>query len=688
MALVPFKASDPRLAPLDDIAYPVRSGPSQTSAEVVQPTSSSSSQTNWQILVSNASTRVDSRVMLEQTIMLKVLVQVGNPHSAIPDPLVDPTWNDGYFDVNPPGGIIGTPIAPQGSVVGVQAFPAARMMQNAVVKIDETVINSEPATVIGVVLTGTAEDELPRTCAHKRSPLAHVDNEGRTGPEAGGRTQAYIKAQYAQDADIINTCIPAQTTSLSELVANAISSKYLGDQQAGFSLTPCDAAGNPLAVAGAGPFETSTYADTVPANGAFPSAAVTMSFYKSTGQCFISSANAGNCLVNSVDPVAGTASIQYQTRQTVVNFLVTTLEPLMCAPFQWRTTDRKSSFFNMKQINVSVNWRDPTHNGAAILKLGRNVVTAPTGVVVTTLENGTISGGTGPASNPLPVQNILLAGEVVCQPWMSAIATYWDGTFKTQNLRIMNLTLTQPERIAYEGRDCVMPYQIFQRNVTSVPSVNPTSLYALTGLDTSGVTATSQTLMVTGVFDFLLVAIRYGQNRTSGLGSDYVPSMNPDTFLPISNLNITFNTSPGLCANWNQQQLYDMSVANGSNQTWAEFCGRIFIDGRTVPSAGSVVFIRPCDLNLPLDLAAGLPGQYQLQVTATYTNYLNRTIVNPQMELYTCKAGWLIQNANSVGRLRETPLSKDQVVALNTEVGGVGSGQRVAQYVGGMYARA
>jgi hypothetical protein len=125
----------------------------------------------------------------------------------------------------------------------------------------------------------------------------------------------------------------------------------------------------------------------------------------------------------------------------------------------------------------------------------------------------------------------------------------------------------------------------------------------------------------------------------------------PDAFLIINQISVSFNNVQGLLANCTQEQLYRMSVMNGSNQSWEQFrglantCGKsptqLTIAGATQvrgskytltgstcvqTTSGSVLVIDPKDLNLPDFLSAGSLGQFQLFFTVNVSNQFAESI--------------------------------------------------------------
>lgn len=102
-----------------------------------------------------------------------------------------------------------------------------------------------------------------------------------------------------------------------------------------------------------------------------------------------------------------------------------------------------------------------------------------------------------------------------------------------------------------------------------------------------------------------------------------------DTFAYCTNLSVNFNNQSGQLASATAQDLYLMSVKNGCKLSWPEWRSN-------VGSPVGIMFGR--DLGLNSGLSPGLPGQYNLQVTAQFTNISSETI-NYSMYILTLQEG-------------------------------------------------
>jgi hypothetical protein len=105
------------------------------------------------------------------------------------------------------------------------------------------------------------------------------------------------------------------------------------------------------------------------------------------------------------------------------------------------------------------------------------------------------------------------------------------------------------------------------------------------------------------------------------------PQFSNHLCFPVTGLNITFNNVSGLLTSYSQNDLYQMSRRNGSQQTWSEFRGLVKSKlGTESAGIGSIIVIDPVrDLGLSDFLSSGSLGQFSFQATVTYENILGHT---------------------------------------------------------------
>jgi hypothetical protein len=95
-----------------------------------------------------------------------------------------------------------------------------------------------------------------------------------------------------------------------------------------------------------------------------------------------------------------------------------------------------------------------------------------------------------------------------------------------------------------------------------------------------------------------------------------------DYSLPISSINVTFGGNSGILNSAQPQSLWQMSVRNGSNQSWAEFSGKVQIGGNAVNTCGPVLalsFGRDIPITDPFVAPCSL-GNFAFQIKVDGTN--------------------------------------------------------------------
>ena len=105
------------------------------------------------------------------------------------------------------------------------------------------------------------------------------------------------------------------------------------------------------------------------------------------------------------------------------------------------------------------------------------------------------------------------------------------------------------------------------------------------------------------------------------------PQFSNHLCFPITGLNITFNNVSGLLTSYTQEDLYQMSRRNGSQQTWAEFRGVVKNKiGTESAGIGSIIVIDPVrDFGISDFLSSGSLGQFSFQATVTFSNINGHT---------------------------------------------------------------
>jgi hypothetical protein len=135
----------------------------------------------------------------------------------------------------------------------------------------------------------------------------------------------------------------------------------------------------------------------------------------------------------------------------------------------------------------------------------------------------------------------------------------------------------------------------------------------------------SDVISMTQIPGFIYIVVRPQYNSMK-------PQFSNHLCFPITGLNITFNNVSGLLTSYSQNDLYQMSRRNGSQQTWSEFRGIVKskIGGDGYAGIGSIIVINPtADLGLSDYLSSYSLGQFSFQATVTYANIFDHEYGEP-----------------------------------------------------------
>lgn len=123
----------------------------------------------------------------------------------------------------------------------------------------------------------------------------------------------------------------------------------------------------------------------------------------------------------------------------------------------------------------------------------------------------------------------------------------------------------------------------------------------------------------------------------------------------ITGISVNLNNSSGLLSSMNAQQLWALSVKNGSKQTWPQFSGHSnAFATRTAsnagissqPTTGSLLVLSPTDLSLPDFLAPGCIGSYNFQIRLSVAQYTGAAIT-PEIVVMCVNSGIFATTAGS-----------------------------------------
>jgi hypothetical protein len=201
------------------------------------------------------------------------------------------------------------------------------------------------------------------------------------------------------------------------------------------------------------------------------------------------------------------------------------------------------------------------------------------------------------------------------------------------------------------------------------------------------VSVTSSTVTLSSIPDLLVVFVRPASRGQTQC----------DTYIPISNIGVTFDNYANLCSNFSQEDLYACSVAGGLDMDWSQFrgyargrfptmvpyasaAGGVFDTFRAtspfVQLTGAPVVLRMGqDIPLSSGLAPGTLGNYSVQVNLTldnsngFFNYLNSGNLaasnNVIITIMGVNSGFF-ESVRGSSALRKTILNTNDVEAAST----------------------
>jgi hypothetical protein len=153
-----------------------------------------------------------------------------------------------------------------------------------------------------------------------------------------------------------------------------------------------------------------------------------------------------------------------------------------------------------------------------------------------------------------------------------------------------------------------------------------------------------------------------------------------NTFLAITSISVNFNNVAGILSSANVSELYNMSVANGSQQDMLEFRGSAaFTNGKAKSTAGSILVIDPSrDLCLPDYISNGSIGSFNFQANVGVTN-TDSVDVAPELVIICEYNGLFVTQAGT--SMKQTGLLTKDIV-VNTTMGQFGESSNYVKSFG------
>jgi hypothetical protein len=207
---------------------------------------------------------------------------------------------------------------------------------------------------------------------------------------------------------------------------------------------------------------------------------------------------------------------------------------------------------------------------------------------------------------------------------------------------LFNFQTLQVEQMAKLSSKNICAYTDYPRYLTTFNNSNAIASGASS-------TLTSQNIQLNSVPSLILISVRLPMS-SQGIA-------NTSSFLQINNISINFNSQSGLLASATKQDLYQISVRNGSQQSFYEWGGAVSnnTEGAAngsvsyIATTGSLLVLNPAlDFSLPSFLSGGSLGQFSFQFNINVTNQFQQTI-SPEICIITKNDGiFVTQQGTSV----------------------------------------
>jgi hypothetical protein len=275
--------------------------------------------------------------------------------------------------------------------------------------------------------------------------------------------------------------------------------------------------------------------------------------------------------------------------------------------------------------------------------------------------------------------NVAVAAGATPTKWDSYITGITLGSATTPtgltNMKLLfNFLSLQPEQYAKISTKNIvgfLDYPRFLSPSTSNQTIAPNQTTTLI----------SQSIQLSQVPDLILIAARIPLSQ-QGYGTGFT-NFNAGSFLQINNISVNFNNASGLLASSTTNDLFELSIRNGSNQNYLEWSGASGNNNPANPlpyvpagtgdaypftlgTTGSLLVLNPVyDFSLPSYLSASSLGQYQFQFNLTVTNQYPINF-SPEIVVLTCNSG-VFATVQGTSTIATGILTKDLVLKTKEE---------------------
>lgn len=232
------------------------------------------------------------------------------------------------------------------------------------------------------------------------------------------------------------------------------------------------------------------------------------------------------------------------------------------------------------------------------------------------------------------------------------LALGWDGGSAFTNPQLlMNFLTLQPEQYSTINTRNVLPIQDYPRYVS-------TDTQTILATNTTTHTFNFPIIQLNQVPDTILICVKPNKNTASTSAGVSVPNYDKFTqsqYYSITSAQISFNNISGILSSCSQEQLFNISKKNGSQQSYSDFFGQMILAGgapsyleQGLPAQGSILVLKPVyDFNLPSFLTGGSLGQFGLQIQLTCKNYTGYAFTQSDMVLIAVNNGIMVTQQGS-----------------------------------------
>ena len=203
----------------------------------------------------------------------------------------------------------------------------------------------------------------------------------------------------------------------------------------------------------------------------------------------------------------------------------------------------------------------------------------------------------------------------------------------------------------------VTPYHDFPRYLSLSNNATPIA-------SGQSSTVTSQNIQLNQLPDYFIITARKPMSSQTIKDSS--------SFMTINSISINLNNQSGLLSSATAQDLWKISMANHSTQSWQEFSGSAFFNdndtgaGLEVSTTGSMLILSPAlNLSIPDYLSSSSIGQFNFQFNINVTNFYNAPVA-PELCIICVNSGVFVSQMGS-SNIYTGVLTKDMVLSAKEQ---------------------